>query len=338
VARVLLSRTIAVSLASLSVLQLLQSPRQASAGTDDFAFLRPWFTVEKEDRDTLARGGVVVHALPASSQQIGVAATCAVEISPDALVALVRSLGNVRRGELVAGRFDEPPVIKDLTPLSLDQGDIDRLRLCRPGDCALNLSDQEMSGLQSSVDVQGAFRQVVLDRLLRYHSGGLGALPEYHDRPRPVRPAVVFSEILQQTPYLQAHVPAVAKYLERFPSGEVPVASSFHWSKVTMNNKPVVMVEHLATFRPDPGQGVPAVLVAGKQVYASRYMNGELTLWMLFARGDALPTYLVYVMRSQLDELSGALSGVKRTAFEGRIKEEAAGALAILRDRLESRP
>jgi hypothetical protein len=344
----MLPRTIVLSVALLSVLEPLQARNQASIGTNDFAFLEPWFKVEKKDRDTLVQRGVVVRGLPASNRQIGVVATCAVDISADALVARVRAIGNVRSDELVAGRFGEPPALDDLAPMTLDQGDIDRLRSCRPGECALNLADSEMSDLQLALtrhseaptDVQDAFRRVILARLVRYQSGGLAALPEYHDRPDPVQPAAVSSEILQQMPYLKAHAPAVLKYLERFPITDrtSAAASSLHWSKVIMNNKPVVTVTHLTTFRPEPGPRVPTVLVSAKQVYASRYMNGELTLWMLFAPGDASSSYLVYVTRSQLDELGGSFSSVKRTAIESRIKDEVTGALAVLRDRLERRP
>ena len=95
------------------------------------------------------------------------------------------------------------------------------------------------------------------------------------------------------------------------------------------------MVTHVAMFRPEPGPDVPTVLVVRKQVYASRYMNGELMLTMLFAGTGGSPSYLLVVNRSQLDELEGMFSGMKRSVIEGRIKEEAAVALAALRDALE---
>ena len=332
-------RAVVVCVALLSLLQPTQAGR-TNDDTDDLAFLQPWFNVEKKDRETLAQRGVVVHGVPASNKQISVIAVCAVEISPDAFVARIRAVGNVKRREVLAGRFGAHPALADLAPLSLDPGDIDRLRVCRPGECALNLSSKEMSVLQGalSTDVQTAFRQVLLDRLRRYQSGGLAALPEYDDRSEPVRPAAVFSEILQQTPYLKRNVPAVAEYLQTFPPARTAGAeSSLHWSKVNVNNKAVVMLTHLATFRPESGWRVPTVLTAVKQIYASRYMNGELTLWMLFAGRHASPAYLVHVNRSQLDELGGVLSWVKRTAIESRIKQEAAGAMAAFRDRLEER-
>ena len=82
-------------------------------------------------------------------------------------------------------------------------------------------------------------------------------------------------------------------------------------------------INHLTTFRPEPTAHVPAVLTVSQTVYASRYMNGELTLWMLFAPGEAV-SYVVYVTRLDLDALGGTFGGLKRTAIEGRMKDAAA--------------
>jgi hypothetical protein len=115
------------------------------------------------------------------------------------------------------------------------------------------------------------------------------------------------------------------------------VATSQHWSKVIVNDKAVIAITHRTTFQPEPGPRVPTILTVSKTVYASRYLNGELTLWMLFAPGDG-SSYLVYVTRSELDTLGGTFSNLTRTAIEGRMKEAAAGALVSVRDRLERRP
>jgi len=332
-----------VSVALLSLLEPWQTRGATTVHTNELAFLEPWFAVERQDRDTLTRRGVVTHGLPASNRQISIIALCADDISADEVVAGASALGYVKRDELVSERFSEPPTAADLAPLTLDQGDIDRVRVCRPGKCALNLADGEISDLQRAITrrpespaaVQDAFRHVILSRLKQYRSGGLAALPEYHDRSNPVQPAAVFSDILEQMPYLRVHLPAVAAYLKRFPLTDTTgKATSLHWSKVIVNNKPVVVLTHLTTFQPEPGPQVPAVLTVSSTVYASRYLNGELTLWMLFASGDG-SSYLVYVTRSELDTLGGTFDGLKRAAIEGRMKEAAAGALVSLRDRLE---
>jgi hypothetical protein len=189
-----LPRTVVVIVALLlSVLEPLQSRRHTNVGTNDFAFLEPWFNVEQKDRDTLAERRVVAHSLPASHKQISIVATCAVDISADEAVARASSVGSVKRDELVSVRFSEPPIVGDLAPLTLDQGDIDRLRACRPGKCALNLATQEISDLQlaltrrpeSPADVQAAFRQVILARLGQYQSGGCCRVTRVSRPPRP---------------------------------------------------------------------------------------------------------------------------------------------------------
>jgi hypothetical protein len=328
---------------------LLPAAERPSSADNEFAFLTPWFEADRKDRATLQQRGVIVRSLPAADRQIGVIAVTPIAIGPDTFVNRVRAAGGVNHDDGLAGRFSTPPTLADLAPVSLDDGDIDRLRrLCRPGDCRLNLAGHEIADVQralasdgptASAETHRAFRQVVLDRTVRYLRGGLGAVPEYHDRSDPVRPAAIFDEILQQSPFLETRLPRVAAYLEHFPSADAAGAESFmRWSKATINDKAVVMVSHVSIFRPTPSPGIPAVLVTGKQVYASRYMNGELTLTMLFNPGGGSSGYLVHVTRSELDELAGTFSGLKRTLILGRIKEEATGALARLRDRLEREP
>ena len=309
------------------------------AGQPDFAFLQPWFSADRGERDTLARRGVVVRSLPATQRQLSVIATCAVNAAPEALVAAVASGAS---GVGTGGMFSTPPALHDLSALTLDQGDIDRLRQCRPGSCALNLADDEMSALQRAMQtsestVHEAFRRVLLERLRRYQSGGLAALPDYRDRRDPVQPAAVFSSIVQQIPFLRGHVPAAANYLEQYPRGaSAPAESRVGWSKVTMNGKPVIMLTHRTVFKLKATPTVPGVLVATKQVYASRYMNGELSLTMLFAGAPGASGYLVVTSRSDLDELAGGMfTGLKRSMFESRIEDEAVKALTRLRDRIE---
>ncbi len=190
-------------------------------------------------------------------------------------------------------------------------------------------------GSGSANAMQEVFRRVITERARRYQQGGLSSLPAYDDRSRAAQPAAIFAEILQQAGYLRQHLPRIEAYLRQFPSTDVrPLASFLHWSKVTMNGKAVVRVTHVSAFRPDAAPHLPAVLLTGKQVYASRYMNGELTLTMLFS-GTGGRRYLVHVDRSELDELTGLFSGLKRSTMEGRIKDEAAVAMGAMRDRLE---
>ncbi len=337
-----LRKSALVAVVFLSQFGTLWAGRTAIEPTGGLAFLQPWVVLEPEDHTTLAQRGVVVRSLPASDQQIGVIAVCPISLTADAFLASVTSSAYMGRSEQKGGRFSSQPSLADLAGLSLDSGDIDRLRDCVSGDCALNLADSEISAMRAALtphtrgrtaDVNHVFREVVLNRVRHYQSGGLAAVPEYHDRRDPQRPSHIFAEILQQTPYLRSHVPDVLAYLERFPTAEARNGqSTMFWSKMTMNGKPVVLVTHVTTFRLNPSSTVPAAMLTGKQVYASRYMNGDLTLTMLF---PGTPSYLVHINRSHLDALRGSFRGFKRAALESPIKAEVVEALVKLRDRLE---
>lgn len=336
-----------LGLGMLGVLEPAQAGRTTESN-GELDFLEQWFDVQTADRRALLDHGVVVRALPAQDGHLNVIAVAAVTLSPADFIAQVRATGTVTGSKLATGRLSDPPALADLAGLSLDRGDLDRLRLCRPGACRLNLANHEMSALQvalaaasdeSAPEVQLAFRRLVLDRVVRYRSGGLEAVPEYNDQPQPARPAAIFSDLLHASHYLSKHTPVVAAYLERPPQRETNGVESFlYWSKAIVNKKAVVMVTHVSIFPPDTRPGAPAVLVVGKQVFASRYMNGELALTMLFSGAGGSRSYLVHIVRSHLDTLGGPFKGLRRALIEGGITDEAARALSAWRDRVEGRP
>ena len=192
----------AVLFVGLALFTLLDPPSALQSGNPakDLAFLEPWFTPTRGERQRLTTRGVVVRALPSDGKQIAVLGACAIAISPEAFVNRVRTAWDVDGEERAAGRLGDPPAVADLARLFLDEGDIDRLRRCRPGDCRLNLSDREIAAVRSSLaksasgssEVQDVFRNVIVDRARQYLSGGLPALPDYHDRSDPASPAKVF--------------------------------------------------------------------------------------------------------------------------------------------------
>ena len=194
---VLSRHVLILSICVVSLLGLLEAGEQTTDATSDFAFLQPWFDLRRDEREKLVQRRVVVRRLPGHGKQIGVIAASAIAVSPDAFISRVRAAGGLKSPDALGGRFDDPPALENLARLSLDAGDLDRLRRCRPGDCRLNLSDHEMSGVRQAFattpsagasQANQVFREVVLDRARRYQSGGLKSLPDYHDRREPVQP------------------------------------------------------------------------------------------------------------------------------------------------------
>jgi hypothetical protein len=325
------------------------SPPSASGASDDpFAFFQPGIVVSPADRQRLDRGEIVVRILSGQRGELAVIAACAVDASADQLVARMRAIEDLKRSEFVRAikRFSTPPSLDDLANLRLDDVDLDALRSCRPGDCPVKLAAAEIMSIRRAVDragpdwaaaAQDAFRRVVLDRTLLYRSHGSDALPDYADRSDPVRPAAVFRSLLQRSPYIASGAPAFADYLERYPQvGQGEVESFFYWSTERFGGKPTVTVTHVSILRSDPRTAGLAVLVAGKQILATHYVNGALSLTALVRDGGGGSNYLVYVNRSQVDVLGGLLGPMKRAIVESRIRRETDAIFRGLRTRLET--
>ena len=78
------------------------------------------------------------------------------------------------------------------------------------------------------------------------------------------------------------------------------------------------------------------MLVAGKQLFATHYVEGGLGLTLVTRDGANGEPYLVYVNRSQLDLLRGFFGGLARGVLESRLKRHAPQIVRGLRTRLES--
>ena len=260
---------------------------------DPFAFLSPSVTVSAAERQRLDRGEVVARTLP-SDGQVGVFVAARVQAAPEALATWTRAIDLFKRSQyvLAISRFSDPPVLADLDTLTLDDADVADVLHCRPGDCDLKLMAREMATLRFATGTAGSgsrdviqrtFRQIVLDRVHAYPSGGMAALPPLADHARQRRIGDALSAILDHSPYL-ARLPAVAQWVRQFPQASGPEESFLYRSKESYGRgKPVVSVTHVGIVRPAPAPDRPAVLVTGTQLLASHYTNASLGLTMMFA-------------------------------------------------------
>jgi hypothetical protein len=147
----------------------------------------------------------------------------------------------------------------------------------------------------------------------------------------------VFSSIVQRSVGLTERLPAFAKYLDRYPQVSMPEVESFiYWSKERLGGKPVISVTHVSILRAGGDAALPDALVAGKQIFASHYMNGALALTAIVGGSPGSHHYLAYLNRSEIDVLGGFFGGLVRWLVERRLKTEASDVLQGLRRRLES--
>jgi hypothetical protein len=318
--------------------------------SDPFEFFAPTIVLSEVQRQRLERDEPVVRSLPGGDGQLAVLVVTRLDAPPDALVAWTRRIAQLKQSRFVLaiGRFSDPPTPADLDELSLDERDVEAIRECRPGDCALKLSAPEIESLKSAAEsggkgwhqaVEQEFRRLVVARVNLYRTAGLSALPPTHDRSTPKHLEKAFASILAKSPYLE-RLPNVERWLKNYPNVTAAgIESFFYWSKEQYGRgKPVISVTHVGIVHTQSGHNLPAVVVAGKQILATHYVEGALGLTMVMPDSASETSYLVYLNRSQLDLLKGPFSGVFRGALEDRLERNAPEVVRGLRARLESGP
>ncbi len=316
---------------------------------DPFAFFRPWLLVTGAERARLDGGDVLVRTLPVVDGQLAVFAAARLQAPPEALVAWTHAIDDLKRGPFVLAvrRFSDPPSADDLGTLALDDGDLDAIRRCQPGNCRMKLTVPDIESFRAVIAaagpgwkeaVQEEFRRRVLARVNLYRSEGMTAFPPYVDRGRPVHPDDTFARIMTRSPYLARGFPSFAAAIAGHVAASGPhVASFYYWSKERYGaGKNVVTVTHVQMLQPGAEPPVPSALVVSKQLFATHYIDGALGLTSVVCGPPPGSCYLAYLNRTQVDVLGGVLGLVKRALIERRIEADTPALVRELRRRLES--
>ena len=310
----------------------------AAAAADPFAFLAPSVMVTDDERMTLARGDVVARALDAHRGQVAVLAIVRTTADPAVLVSATRDIGQLKKSRFVSAiqRFSDPPQLSDLDALVLSPRDRQALEDCEVGNCSFKLAAIEIEALrrQRYGDVDGArviaaFRQVLLDRVRAYQASGLAALPPVANRPKPWRLDEVAAALDAQSPRVPP--PRLGPWLPDRQTANGELESFLYWSQEWYGSgKPVILVTHVVIYQ----DRLNRAIVAGRQIFASRYMNGGLSLTAITT--DAAGTrYLAYLNRSAVDLLGGVFGGFARSMLQSRLARDVPELVLKLRDRLE---
>src|SRR5688572_13071835 len=326
---------------------LVTASAGAAATSDPIALLA--LLGDPAGRSAAAAGGAVLTIVPARGRDLAVYGVVRTTAAPDRLVAWTRAIEQLYQGRYVPalGRFSDPPHLADLAGLTLDEEDLNDLRACRPGDCGVKLSAPEMErirqaaaagGAQWRPAVQDAFRRVVLGRARDYLASGLaGSLP-YEDHQKAVLPQAEFEEIAARIGVETLFDVRVVPYLRAYPAvrGEGEAVESFlHWSKETLGGgKPIVSVTHVAIFR-SQGEHASDAVVAARQIFATHYLTGSLSLTAVTAGADGGPAHLIYIRRSRTDAFDGPFGKFVRHVVEKRIRGDGPPVLDTLRRKLE---
>ena len=277
----------------------------------------------------LEKGKTVSHRLGATAAgEIAAVGAVRVKARKATFVDRYRDIVHFKRGADVVqiGRFGNPPTLDDLAPLTLDKEDVD-VRACRVGNCDIRLPAVTIGRFQREIDWKARdaeeraarlFKEILLDHVRAYLSGGPGRIVQYDDDKRTVRPVDDFAGLLKSSPYIGELVPGLPDHLVAFPSTSLPGAEDFlYWSKEKFGLTPFITVTQVTITQPTPRSTV----IVSKDVYSSRYFDASLSLTIA---SDAVTGpdafYLVYVNRSRANALKGTLSGLRRAIVERRAK------------------
>jgi hypothetical protein len=291
-----------------------------------------------------------VRVIPGEDREVAVFAAMKTTIDGDRLLAWVQRIEALKKNAyvLAISRFSETPRLEDLKGLTLEEDEASDILDCRPGDCSLKLSGDEMRTLQQAAARQGsneapknaalerAYQSVMLRRIEKYLAGGLAGLPNDESTSDALRPADALAALLGHTRFLSAHTPTFAQYLSHFPRAPMPGVESFvYWSKEQIAGKPIVSATHVSTLRSDV-PGVPEGLAATVGIFSTHYVNASLGVMAVVREAPGAPGYLVYMNRSQVDVLGGMFGGLVRMVVQRRLRSEATDVLRDIRKRLES--
>jgi hypothetical protein len=284
-------------------------------------------------------------SFPGKDLEVAILAAVPVNVDGDRVAAWIRRIEELKKSAYVLAirRFSDPPRIDDLAGLTLDDEEVSEIVDCRPGRCGLKLSAAEMTALQRAAGdaggdwkaaLQDRFRQIVLERVNAYVNGDpVGPFENHTDL---IWPAREFGTLVDHSTFLTERLPAFAEQLRAAPGSSSPGVESFvYWSKERVANRPIISVTHVNMLRGYDAV-LPDVLVAGREIFSTHYMNASLGLTALMRGEPGGPNYLVYVNRSEVDMLHGMFAGIIRWVMQRRLKAEAANVLQGLRRRLES--
>ena len=300
-------------------------------------FLRSQLAVTPQEMALLEKGQIVVR-LPKTpeTREVAAFAIMRLDVTDDFFLEHVRDIVNFKASEnvLQIGKFSDPPLLADLSGLTLDAADVESAKRCRLNSCDMKVSAGFIDRFRKDINwsapdyrerTSQVLRELMLERVKNYLAGGNASLGEYRDKSYSLKLADEFQSLLQPAPYMYEYAPEFQKYLVDYPQARPAGVEDFmYWSKEKFALKSVVSLTHVVIYKL-PGRNGTDILIASKGIYASHYMETSLGLTAIVHSGGPGPqrTYLIYINRSRVDALRGLFAGLKRSLITSSLRDAA---------------
>jgi len=328
-------------------------PSWSQQNTDLATFFKEYAGLSQDQIREIQHGKTIARIVesPAPDQVFDFGAVY-IESTPESYLKLAGNLDELRKlpGFLAIQKFSDPPQLSDLNDFSLDAEDLKELRECRPDHCEVQLPAEAMEEFQKTVNwsapdaaaqANQLTRQMALQALRAYTSGGNAALGTYRDKKNPAQVADTFQSLLSQMKALPVYLPELNRYLLEYPKFTLAGADSqFYWEKVNFGLKPTLRIVQAIVYR-GASPSEPAYTVAIKQIYSSHYFRTALDLSVCVldaSRSDARGFYLITLKGSEQAGLTGFKGGIVRHVAVGKSRSALERRLAAIKQQLEATP
>jgi hypothetical protein len=193
------------------------------------------------------------------------------------------------------GKFKPEPELQDLGPLIFDAIDLQDLASCKQN-CSINLTDQEIAGIQQNANPEDLYRKILLNRVQKYRKSG--------------DPSNAY---LNPFPHLKAYFPRVVEYASTYPAKkDRHVQDYFYWTKEKVGKKSVIQLRHVFSQR----VGDDFVIV-DHLIYSNHSLLASASIFHLINYVDSgFPrTLLVYHGRTQVDAQADKPARIDKKMF-----------------------
>jgi hypothetical protein len=294
----------------------------------------------------LGNGQPMAKALQARTpDEIVILGVIYIKADPARYVGYAQDIDRLRGtpGYQAIKRFSTPPTLTDLQGFEFDPADVQALKRCTAGNCAIQLPGAAIESLHKTInwsspnlndEVNQAIQKLALSELQQYQQQGdhmLGAV--YNDKRQPVSMTAQFQYILSYAREFSSNYPAFYGYLTSYPQSKpANVDTYFYWDKVSFGLKPTLRIIQVFTMTGLSPKD-PAYITAEKQLYSSHYFETALDVTLCVrSTGDQSGFYLVQVMGSEQDGLTGFEGSIlRRAAVSHSVADEQASLIAIKR-------
>jgi hypothetical protein len=297
---------------------------------DEFrSVLRTGAELNSEELAALDRGETVVKLLaPANRREVAICGAVRLHEPPQFIADVFhQAMTQNHKSVLARGKFSNPPSLTDVEYLTLDDREIDDIKECVVGDCALKLSATMIDRFRGEIDwsrsdyraqVMKLFRSMLVDYVREYLVRGNIALIKYDDQDGQVNVEQEQASLVEGAVIFNSLVPELKNELRSFPASTLGTAQhSIGWAQVKFGLKPVVVITHTAKYTE-----MNRVINVSRQIYASHYFDSSLVITGAFSITTSAKepiSYFLYTSYTRADALDGAFGKLKRNIARGEV-------------------